>query len=153
MGEGSLFISKREKMPKVCCKSECQNCSELGLPSQQQQALYTAFWHLQCHSQIFLSKGCSQLLFCLFQKCSGAGWKQSPVMPGFVQTKPRRQLLLHWLCLTIVLLKCNIKCDAILLAINKMKKILCLDLCQVVRCVLQGNKKGPTYFYILKTNV
>lgn len=109
MGEGGLFIPKWERMPKVCCKSECQNCSELSPPPRQQRAFCAALWYLQSYSQIFLSKGCSHLLSCLFQKCSGAGWKQSPVVPGIVRTKPWRQLLPRRVYSTIVLLKCSFK--------------------------------------------
>lgn len=147
MGEGSLFISKWERMPKVCCKSECQNCSELGLPPQQQQAFCAAFWHLQSYSQIFLSKGCSHLLSCLFQKCSGAGWKQSPVVPGFVQTKPQRQPLPSWLYSAIVLLKCNLKCDAILLAINKQRKY-CFLICVSLLDGFRASKYKWSYIFL-----
>lgn len=146
MGECGLFIYKWERMPKVCCKCECQNCSELSLPPQQQQVLCAAFWHLLSYSQIFLSKGFSHLLSCLSQKCSGAGWKQSPVVLGFVQTKPLRQPLPCWFYLAIVLLKCSSKWDAIL-AINKRRKF-CFLTCVCLSDRFRASKYKWSYIFL-----
>lgn len=59
------------------------------------------------------------------------GWLRAEPCCAGLFTKPRRQLLPCCLYSAIVLLKCNLKCGAILLAINKRRKccfLICVSL-------------------------